>query len=788
MERWHSFAVTLLLVASPLSFVLTATVQRQPAGSLTIEVDSPDDSGARTQYESPVSLESYERKKDNPYEPAWYKCAKATGVNLRMEILPGWGWDALTSNTMGFMHDMTYDLCQTTPDGKYLIPDQIQAVKIKSSDVKQFSEVFESFKDYQDTTTASFNLNVNFPFVSGSLSGGFYDNKRNQVSYKSSTARTEIRHESYQLAVKPDAALSPQLKNRLLVIGDLIHSNESEAATHEVELLIRDFGTHRLRRVTAGGIFQQEDQVTNSYRNDSATTSANVRAAASSTFLVKIGFKFSYSISVQQLSEFSRNVTQSLTRTFGGNAYLPGMTVAEWDADLDRSLVAVDRGGDPIEYVITPESVPELPAPTVMQISEELARASKEYFEANTHRGCTDVNSANFNFKANSGDRSLCNPVPHNYTFGGIYQTCTVQNGEDKEDFCKPLTQKNPSTGDFQCPPMYEPVLLHTGVHTTYWQQPGCRPVKYTYYTVFGPITRELKVCSKYVYSADAVYQTYWCVRLDKVAARSGYLFGGIYSDKYPNPVTELWTCPQYFYALTMGNGMKVCISNDYKNGYDHARPFAGFYSCTTGNPLSLANAKPTTAPMRLSETGFDALTGESSWPKECPSGYSMKLAGIDDGCQINYCSKSIAYPDAVRPQLYRPPYSRTYPPPGNHTIYVTEITGPGGEMWRKNLTTEVWSKVILGAQPLGYGDQAEGSVLDSTSSHGRTLVYTLVPAAVVVLALALGLAAQHKQIKHLEVQKTPESRRPQVSLSVGPSPRANISLNNDLLPLAEQF
>ena len=82
-----------------------------------------------------------------------------------------------------------------------------------------------------------------------------------QVGSKSTTTRAQIRHHLYVAELKPEAALAPELKEKLLQIADLIHSNRPRAADYELQLIIRDYGPYVIKSVVAGGVFEQETQV-----------------------------------------------------------------------------------------------------------------------------------------------------------------------------------------------------------------------------------------------------------------------------------------------------------------------------------------------------------------------------------------------------------------------------------------------------------------------------------------------------------------------------------------------
>ena len=47
-------------------------------------------------------------------------------------------------------------------------------------------------------------------------------------------------------------------------------------------------------------------------------------------------------------------------------------------------------------------------------------------------------------------------------------------------------------------------------------------------------------------------------------------------------------SCPSRFYPLRLFGSIVICVSDDYHQELKHSLPFAGFFSCISGNPLSL--------------------------------------------------------------------------------------------------------------------------------------------------------------------------------------------------------
>ena len=72
-----------------------------------------------------------------------------------------------------------------------------------------------------------------------------------------------------------------------------------------------------------------------------------------------------------EASAYSGLVTESSIRAMGGPLMDPKTTsVSDWIAQLDTNLVPMDRSGDPLYYLITPHTLPELPEATAVEAAE----------------------------------------------------------------------------------------------------------------------------------------------------------------------------------------------------------------------------------------------------------------------------------------------------------------------------------------------------------------------------------------------------------------------------------
>lgn len=596
---------------------------------------------------------------------------------FRMEVLPGLGWDNLRNLDQSVVLAYNYSTCKTTNDRKYLIPDDSFVIPLQRSKVDTYSELVSHALNYTSMTSTSINAGASvFSVISGKFSTSFMQAKGHFYKQQSIMSRIQVRHLRYIIKSSPDAQLAPSFKSRLFEIAAQLQSNKTRMATYLAELLVRDYGTHYVHTTYAGAILAQEDFVRSTYTSQFSRDSSSVSASASANFFGKVGFSFGTSHSSSQETDeyYTKNVTYSHIMTYGGPPFGSNFSVNMWESGIDNALVAIDREGDPIYYVLTPGNLPEIPPPTALEVANLVKKAVKSYYKHNTNPGCTNPSSQNFDYHANVDDRSCKSPAM-NFSFGGVYQTCSKTTQDPKDPICPQLLQKNPLTGDYSCPSGYVAVKLNTGTKSTTYQQTSCG--KTCHGTWFWK--RCSPHCVNYNVISSAQYSTFWCVDLGIVAPDTGFLFGGLYTTTTPNPLTRVQSCPSHYMALRFGEEGHVCVSNDYELGYQFSQPFTGFDSCHVGNPLAVAEAKRSSV--------------SSTWPKTCPPGFSQHLAMVDDGCEINFCLKAGVLNDEGLIPIKRPPYIRM-PVEASSGLTVALFT-TSGKLWvRDDKAPQQW-KVI---------------------------------------------------------------------------------------------
>uniref|UniRef100_UPI00398F5B52 macrophage-expressed gene 1 protein-like n=1 Tax=Pristiophorus japonicus TaxID=55135 RepID=UPI00398F5B52 len=650
------------------------------------------------------------------------ECRKGQSLTA-LEVLPGGGWDNLRNLDRGRVMNISYSQCKTTEDGTYFIPDQVYVVAQKRTSIEIVSEVIENWLLYKSSTSASVNAEVSFlSFLNSRFSADSERVKIHQVRDSSTTTRIQVRNLMYEVKASPNFQLDQGFKEQLIEIANYLENNQTRAADYYSELLVLDYGTHVLTGVHAGASLLQEDQVSSSFVSDNWSRKTTITASAGATFFhtVNVGLGGQSESSEQLTKQYVGNRSHSRIESHGGPPFYPGITLQKWQQEISNQLVAIDRSGRPLNFFVSPHTVPELPAPTVRKLAQTLERAIALYYTVNRHPGCLDLRSPNFNFQANVDDES-CEERGTNFTFGGLYQECTGLSGSDAQPLCQALGQRNPLTGSFSCPAGYAAVRLHSGVKEEAYSQYECHRHCHSCWLIS---TCCENVCGDAYHVRKARFESYWCAATGVVNQSSGYLFGGLYSTvRAGNPLTHSRSCPPAFYPLHMLRDLKVCVSDDYEMGSRYAAPFGGFFSCEVGNPLAARPSSP-----------------GGHYPKRCPGSYSQHRAAISDGCQVLYCVKSGAFDAADLPPVNLPPFAQLpllVTGSTNTVLVLSEHQAP----WLKDGETHRWRATQLSEVRHVLGEASSAT----STSGGATAAISIAVTLALVGLIALALYAKNR-------------------------------------------
>lgn len=619
-------------------------------------------------------------------EDPGFKACRLQGLSEKvLEVLPGGGWDNLRNVEMGKVMTLNYSQCRTTEDGEYLIPNDVFVVPLKKSTVEIHSEIIEDWLSYTDAFSKSINAEASYLTVlNGRFSTGSQETKTHNVYDETITTRVQVQHHIYSVKAQPSFTFHKDFRHQLVSIGNQLENNQSRIAEYMAEMLVLSYGTHVLTSVEAGASLIQEDQVKKKFLLDNEAMKASITASASVTFFHKVNVGIG--TSVEGLSNMTKdylvNTVNSKLESWGSVPFYPGITLQKWQEGIPNSLVAIDKSGLPLPFFITPDALPELPEPTVYRVATTVENAIRLYYAINTHPGCVEPSSKNFNFQANVDDGSCQNPST-NYTFGGIFQECHGVSGQDPEELCQAYRIQNPLTGSYSCPKNYSAVLLHQEQRTANQPKMECHQQCHSCWLVFKCCN---KVCGIRYYPSTVKFFAYWCAAAGPITQNTGFLFGGLYSTGNENPVTSTYTCPAYFFPLVLFDNLKVCVSNDYEMGSRFAVPFGGFFSCQSGNPL--AGLREGQSPGILQD--FFYQDSPTKYPMKCPAGHSQHKAYLSDGCEILYCLQAgTLFAQQLAP-IKLPPFLRTPSPNGSLSETIL-VSTEGSQAWVKIQQSGSW-------------------------------------------------------------------------------------------------
>ena len=641
-------------------------------------------------------------------------------TGLRIDVLPGRGWDNLRNVEQSSVLAYNYSKCHTTYDGAHLLPDHMSAIPLLQSKVDTHTEVFDRISNYTSLTANSINSDITvYSVISGYFSSEYESFKQRVVSQQSVKVRVQLRHLRYKIRSHPSSTLNPAFKHRLMQIAASIQSNLTEMATYLSQLLVRDYGTHYTHTTHVGAVLVKNDFLSRDQIQDRLRDKVSISSGAQADFFgkVKLGFEISFKHETTQLNEYRKAIQSTSIETYGGPMFTTNMTVTDWEAGVESAMVAVDRDGDPIHFLINPDTLPEIPPSTVIMVAQYVKQAADKYYSINTHRGCTDFSSPNFDYFANIDD-GTCKDTSQNFTFGGVYQTCRITQGDN---LCGRLEQKNPLTQDYSCPSGYTAIQLMTGKESYTTNKPRCWNTYKRCGFLWLSRCSSGRACQTDTVTSIAIFETFWCAKTSN-DAHNHYYFGGIYTTSIPNPLTRTHGCPNHFQSLKFTSKGHVCVSGDNELGRPQSLPFGGFHSCDAGNPLTKSKQRP--------------------YPKSCPEGFSQHLALVDDDCEIKYCLRSGALSSILETPIQRPPYM-DLPDSFMNKTKESYIFDMNGNIWANTRSDKQWR--VITPQSADYEtavNKFDETLALSSPRKGEDLLEHPINAGLLGTAIGVGLLA----------------------------------------------
>lgn len=207
--------------------------------------------------------------------------------------------------------------------------------------------------------------------------------------------------------------LHPDLKVKLLDAIDAISAGHLLKASLILELAILSHGTHAITAIDLGGVVVKEDYLTETLMSGGELNDQEMAASASIGFAAVFGVSTSYNIEKYSDSygTYLDNVRSIKISSHGGELFKSAkLNISEWVESLPHNLVAVDRSGVALPYVITPRHFPGVNQTILAALRREYTEAIEHFNAVNVRVGCMNRSATNFDYNANVGDKSCHDP------------------------------------------------------------------------------------------------------------------------------------------------------------------------------------------------------------------------------------------------------------------------------------------------------------------------------------------------------------------------------------------
>uniref|UniRef100_A0A914QZK3 Macrophage-expressed gene 1 protein n=1 Tax=Panagrolaimus davidi TaxID=227884 RepID=A0A914QZK3_9BILA len=580
------------------------------------------------------------------------------GITTALSGLVGVGWDDLTNKITLPIFPTKYLKCKTTPDGHFLLPDNVLAIPIQEVIIDRTAK---SYKSYNDIEKESIKASRDEGFVKyvggGSYASGNQEIKKIFSNGQTSMLEANIGYKAFTFIAEPNEGLDPIFHDKIEEIIKSYQNYLPYLALYQAECLIRDYGTHVVNKVLTGAMIRYRIFVK---KDEKHTHMADVKTSQSEHSVNILGIfgtdgKGETKEEKAKREAFEENVQYSFIETKGGPD-VRSILGAGSEKSMMRmdNLVGLEHEGVPIYSVIHGSYFPNYNSSLLLAVQDLITNATKMYYEKNTAVGCMDPNFPNYDYTANFHNDDSCNATENTLVFNGFFQRCEYLKTKffdnrgtwyndvvmKQYDLCPSLTIDHPAMPSTSCPENYDSVLLLSNVY----ESPRTDVHTMTRNCPDNFFTRTFKGCStseqRHSFVERAQTNTYWCRRKEGAPTTAkGLPFGGVfYREDGENVFTNTKGCPEYYTPYQFFGSVYICINLNNNNlGAKNAIDFGGFYSC-------------------------------HSKTKTCPSGFTAHLLTIYNGCPVHCCVHPLAFNKAQENPLKRPPFSDFHKAINNQT------------------------------------------------------------------------------------------------------------------------
>lgn len=222
----------------------------------------------------------------------------------------GQGWDNLQNLPLEKVFPTEYKTCQTTPDGAFLLPDDVSLTSVKHLNIDRMSKFYSNWEEYFLENRPTINSGSDFEIASVEISGSYdrfmVSTKQKFASMKASMLSTNLIYHAYTLKMSSTRkGLSSKFLSHLKLIHKSYVAGDENLAEYHANLLVQEFGTHLVTSVDLGARIEQNDYID---LKGNFTNLDEMKAAAASSFVESLFGMNSSVMVLKNVTEVTRKV------------------------------------------------------------------------------------------------------------------------------------------------------------------------------------------------------------------------------------------------------------------------------------------------------------------------------------------------------------------------------------------------------------------------------------------------------------------------------------------------
>ena len=162
---------------------------------------------------------------------------------------------------------MSFSQCQTTEDGKFLIPNGVRAIKLESHELQLNEEHHENFSSVLRDRQTKFDTRADvalfgFTPIYGSLSLDYINIKKKMAMHNFGLEKIDMYYESYKLIlINGQMKMVETFRHDIEAIADALTSGRLREAEYLAQLVVGHYGTSIVTKPVFGASLELRNYI-----------------------------------------------------------------------------------------------------------------------------------------------------------------------------------------------------------------------------------------------------------------------------------------------------------------------------------------------------------------------------------------------------------------------------------------------------------------------------------------------------------------------------------------------